>query len=89
MSVDKALLLRPDGADLVARAHTAGLDVFTWTLRPENRFLLPEHRVGTAARDWGDWRAEFSAVLATGVDGIFVDHPDLGVAARAEVAGGT
>jgi glycerophosphoryl diester phosphodiesterase len=89
VSVDKALLLRPDGGDLVARAHAAGLDVFTWTLRPENRFLLPEHRVGSAPRDWGDWRAEFSAVLATGVDGIFVDHPDLGVAARAEVTGAT
>jgi glycerophosphoryl diester phosphodiesterase len=89
VSVDKALLLRPDGADLVARAHGAGLEVFTWTLRPENRFLLPAHRLGSSPRDWGDWRAEFSAVLATGVDGIFVDHPDLGVAARVEVAGGT
>ena len=87
VSVDKALLLRPTGAELVDRAHRAGLDVFTWTLRPENRFLLPGHRVGASPRDWGDWRTEFGAVLATGVDGVFVDHPDLGVAARAEVAG--
>ena len=87
VSVDKALLLRPDGAGLVSRAHDSGLDVFTWTLRPENRFLTPAHRVGKEPRDWGDWRAEFATVLATGVDGIFVDHPDLGVAARAEVAG--
>ena len=56
--------------------------VFTWTLRPENRFLDARFRRGTAARDWGDWRGEFEAVLATGLDGIFVDHPDLGVAAR-------
>lgn len=82
VSVDKALLVRPDGAALVARAHAAGLDVFTWTLRPENRFLAAPYRVGGSPRDWGDWRAEFAAVLATGVDGIFVDHPDLGVAAR-------
>jgi glycerophosphoryl diester phosphodiesterase len=87
VSVDKSMLLRPDGAHLVARAHAAGLDVFTWTLRPENRFLTAPNRIGKAVRDWGDWRAEFREVLATGVDGIFVDHPDLGIAARAEVAG--
>jgi Glycerophosphoryl diester phosphodiesterase len=85
VSVDKALLLRPGGAELVARAHGSGLEVFTWTLRPENRFLTPERRVGRTPRDWGDWRSEFAAVLATGVDGIFVDHPDLGIAARAEI----
>ncbi|WP_309712199.1 glycerophosphodiester phosphodiesterase family protein [Pseudolysinimonas sp.] len=89
VSVDKSLLLRPTGAALVARAHAVGLDVFTWTLRPENRFLAPENRVGKGARDWGDWRTEFDAILGTGVDGIFVDHPDLGVQARAEVTGET
>lgn len=82
VSVDKSLLVRPDGAALVARAHAAGLDVFTWTLRPENRFLAPARRAGGSPRDWGDWRGEFAGILATGVDGIFVDHPDLGVAAR-------
>lgn len=87
VSVDKAMLLRAGGADLVARAHAAGLHVFTWTLRPENRFLVPPHRMGKTPEHWGDWRAEFRAVLGTGVDGIFVDHPDLGVAARAEVRG--
>jgi len=38
--------------------------------------------LGTAPRDWGDWRREFGLILGTGIDGIFVDHPDLGVAAR-------
>jgi glycerophosphoryl diester phosphodiesterase len=86
--VDKSLLLDSgrDGSvratDLVTRVHDAGLAAYTWTLRPENRFLAPGHRRGNAPRDWGDWRREFELVLGTGVDGVFVDHPDLGVAAR-------
>jgi glycerophosphoryl diester phosphodiesterase len=75
------------GADLVDAAHSAGLSVFTWTLRPENRFLSGDFRRGTARVAYGDWLAEFEFVIETGVDGIFVDHPDLGVEARAAVAG--
>jgi len=71
-----------EGADLVDAAHGAGLTVYTWTLRPENRFLTPERRRGNARAAWGDWLGEFRAIIATGVDGIFVDHPDLGLAAR-------
>jgi len=88
ISVNKSLLVTdgPHGTvratDLVRRAHDAGLSVFTWTLRPENRFLHPAHRVGRSPRDWGDWRREFELVVSTGLDGIFVDHPDLGVAIR-------
>ena len=87
VSVDKNMLLTvKDGGvtttDLVERVHAAGLTAFTWTLRPENRFLAPPHRVGKAPRDWGDWRREFDLILSTGVDGVFVDHPDLGVTAR-------
>lgn len=88
VSVDKALLLADAGhgaaraTDLVRRAHDRGLTVFTWTLRPENRFLHPAHRVGRSPRDWGDWRREFDLVAGTGVDGVFVDHTDLGVAIR-------
>ncbi|MCU1418277.1 MAG: glycerophosphodiester phosphodiesterase, partial [Schumannella sp.] len=68
--------------DLIARIHHAGLTAFTWTLRPENRFLAPAHRHGTEPSEWGDWRREFELILGTGVDGVFVDHPDLGIAAR-------
>jgi glycerophosphoryl diester phosphodiesterase len=89
VSVDKSLLLRPTGTDLVTRAHAAGLEVYTWTLRPENRFLAAERRIGKRAADWGDWRAEFAVILRAGVDGIFVDHPDLGVAARDGLAAGS
>ncbi|MEZ5189487.1 MAG: glycerophosphodiester phosphodiesterase family protein [Schumannella sp.] len=88
VSVDKTLLLDAarDGSvratDLVDRVHAAGLTAFTWTLRPENRFLAPGHRRGSSPRDWGDWRREFELILATGIDGVFADHPDLAVAAR-------
>lgn len=82
VSVDKSLLLGDtsdgDPADLVARAHAAGLSVFAWTLRPENRFLARGRRGAGGPGDWGDWRREFSAVLGTGLDGVFLDHPDLG-----------
>jgi glycerophosphoryl diester phosphodiesterase len=85
VSVDKALLLRPDlsTTDLVDRAHAVGLLAFTWTLRAENRFLPHSLRRGSAARDPGDWLAEFQLILGTGVDGVFADQPDLAVAARA------
>ena len=86
ISVGKARLLREP--ELVARAHVAGLLAFTWTLRPENAFLARAHRRDGAKGDWGDWRAEFAAVLATGVDGVFVDHPDLGRAAADEASPG-
>ncbi|MFF2271438.1 glycerophosphodiester phosphodiesterase family protein [Agromyces sp. NPDC058136] len=74
------------GAALVAAAHAAGLEVFTWTLRPENRFLTSGRRRGTARAGYGDWAGEFAEILATGVDGVFLDHPDLGVEARRELA---
>ncbi len=55
ISVDKSLLLTAGTARgsvgtsaLVTRAHQLGLQVFTWTFRPENRFLTPGHRVGSA-----------------------------------------
>lgn len=66
---------------LVKRAKARGLLVYTWTLRPENFFLGQRHRVGAHPATWGNWATEFDEILATGVDGIFVDHPDLGVSA--------
>jgi glycerophosphoryl diester phosphodiesterase len=84
VSVDKRLILGKTGdrtTDIVSRTHDAGLLAFTWTLRPENRFLAPRNQVGTKAAAWGNWRDEFSMVLATGIDGVFADQPDLAVAA--------
>lgn len=78
VSVAKPLLLDDHvaGSALVDRAHRVGLDVWCFTLRPENTFLTPRHRT---ARDtaYGRWAEEFNEVLGTGVDGVFADHPDL------------
>lgn len=103
-SVSVALFGEDDGADvgavtsdLVDLAHSAGLAVFCWTLRPENAMLPAEFRTdagdparsdparGDPARSdaaWGDWRRYFSILLHSGVDGVFADHPDLAVAVR-------
>lgn len=84
ISVDKSLLFAADGRtnDLVARAHRRGLAVYTWTLRPENAFLSKSFRGIGQPAEHGDWQGEFGQILASGVDGVFCDHPDLGVAAR-------
>ncbi len=84
ISVDKKLLLRTDATgtvvgttDLVERAHAAGLEIYTWTLRAENRFLGKGMRRGTAPAHFGEWRREFRLILDTGLDGVFADQPDL------------
>lgn len=89
VSVDKGSLIRttPFGfaagpSTLAERAHDRDLLVYTWTLRPENRFLNIRFHSSLRPSEWGDWQSEFELVIASGVDGIFVDHPDLGVAAR-------
>lgn len=88
-SVSVALFGEEDAADvgavtsdLVDLAHSAGLAVFCWTLRPENGMLPEEFRTPGAGSDWGDWRRFFSILLHSGVDGVFADHPDLAVALR-------
>ena len=88
ISVDKLILQTTDasgsaaGATLVARAHAAGLSVFCWTLRAENRFLPAALRLGASARRFGDWMAEFLELMGMGVDGVFSDQPDLAIEAR-------
>lgn len=72
----------------VAALHAAGLQVWTWTLRPENPFLPAAYRrVGRGGV--GDWRAHWNALLDTGVDGVFADHPDLVTGLVAARAGAT
>lgn len=78
ISVSKKMLLAA-GNTIVPDAHARGLTVFTWTCRPENAFLAPEFRGPGGTGDFGDYEAEWGVIARTGVDGVFVDHPDLGV----------
>ena len=68
---------------LVADAHAAGLLVHPYTFRNENRFLPADLRRGADPTGYGDVFGEYAAFLAAGVDGMFTDHPDTAVAARA------
>lgn len=89
VSVAKAELFTRDASgrttgitDLVDRSHARGLRVFTWTLRPENAFLNQRFRSGGSPAERGEWLTEYALALSTGLEGVFVDHVDLGVAAR-------
>lgn len=59
---------------IVRDAHAAGLQVITWTLRSEPRFLAGSYH--------GDPAAEYRALFALGVDGVFSDFTDVAVKAR-------
>ncbi|MCC2033927.1 glycerophosphodiester phosphodiesterase family protein [Microbacterium allomyrinae] len=87
ISVDKRMILAPDKlgrltgpSPIIADAHARGLRVFTWTCRPENNFLIGQFRGRGGAAAFGDWEAEWAVIRDAGIDGVFVDHPDLGVA---------
>jgi glycerophosphoryl diester phosphodiesterase len=89
ISVDRRLIApRAEGdrlrvtSKLVDAAHAAELEIYCWTLRPENRFLAKAFRSGSDPAAFGDWERDFALVLATGIDGVFADQPDLAVAAR-------
>ncbi|MGO2930986.1 glycerophosphodiester phosphodiesterase family protein [Microbacterium sp.] len=79
ISVNKRMLLAR-GSTIVEDAHARGLKVFTWTARPENAFLAAEFRGDGGKQAFGDYESEWGALARTGVDGVFVDHPDLAVA---------
>jgi glycerophosphoryl diester phosphodiesterase len=86
VSVPARMLVEPEASlgiarQFVDRAHDHGLAVYTWTLRPENEFLAEPWKRGSDPAQWGDWRGSFAEVLATGVDGVFADHPDLAIEA--------
>jgi len=86
ISPDKRLILDPDRlgrvrgpAAFVAAAQESGLRVFTWTCRPENAFLTRSFRRPGGPAAFGDWQGEWAVLRAAGLDGVFVDHPDLGL----------
>ncbi|MFC4784545.1 glycerophosphodiester phosphodiesterase [Nocardioides sp. MAHUQ-72] len=67
---------------LVDDAHDAGLEVVIYTLRDENQFMATNFRRGTDPNAKGDIRAEITAFLDAGVDGLFADYTDSAVDAR-------
>ncbi|HSV04789.1 MAG TPA: glycerophosphodiester phosphodiesterase [Phenylobacterium sp.] len=67
---------------LVAEAHAKGLAVHPWTVRAENAFLPAKLRRGASPAEHGDVDALYSALYATGIDGLFSDFTALNVAAR-------
>ena len=86
ISVDKRVILAPNKlgrmtgpTPVVADAHARGLKVFTWTCRPENTFLVADFRCKGGGAALGDYEAEWRVIRDAGVDGVFVDHPDLGL----------
>jgi glycerophosphoryl diester phosphodiesterase len=83
-------LLQP--TTVIRDAHKAGLLVHAWTFRRENTFLPLDDRAGNPAnpafpRTIGNAPTEFARFLRLGLDGIFTDNPDTGVAARDAVFG--
>ncbi|MET0830431.1 MAG: glycerophosphodiester phosphodiesterase family protein [Microbacterium sp.] len=87
ISVDKRVILAPDKlgrmtgpSPVIADAHARGLRVFTWTCRPENAFLVGQYRGRGGAAAFGDYESEWAVIRDAGIDGVFVDHADLGVA---------
>ena len=71
-----ALVLAPEGATaLVGRAHDAGLQVHVWTLRRENICLPAQYQRSDDPEGRGDFAGYVSAIVRTGVDGIFSDFP--------------
>lgn len=65
----------------VADAHAAKLVVHPYTFRRENSFLPLELRSSAVPAEVGDLKAEIKQFTDLGVDGVFTDNPDVGVAA--------
>jgi glycerophosphoryl diester phosphodiesterase len=89
IGVDKSMVIPRDAnnalltpTSIVNDAHAAKLQVHVWTLRAENYFLPKDFQSGSDPAAQGDLVGEIAKYLATGIDGFFSDHPDLGVRAR-------
>jgi glycerophosphoryl diester phosphodiesterase len=68
---------------VVDDAHAAGLRVHAWTFRAENAFLPADFRSANPAPEaHGDLAAELARFFTLGLDGVFTDFPDVGIAAR-------
>jgi len=69
-------------SDFVRLAHARGLLVHAYTFRAQNKFLPGNLRSDRPDRrmpgERGDAAAEIRAFLDAGVDGLFIDEPDIG-----------
>lgn len=61
---------------VVDRAHAAGLEVWAWTFRAQNRWLPDRYDIGSSKRGYGDMAGWIDEYVAIGVDGVVVDEPD-------------
>jgi len=79
---DRDRLAVDQRSDFVGLAHARGLLVHAYTFRAQNRFLpsnlrsdQPDQRLPGSR---GYVAAEIRAFLAAGIDGLFIDEPDIG-----------
>jgi len=66
---------------VIKQAHKAGLIVHAWTFRRENQFLPAQFRLSSDPNGIGDLEGEIRTFVAAGLDGLFTDNADIGVAA--------
>jgi glycerophosphoryl diester phosphodiesterase len=86
ISIPVTLFETEEGAELVRLCHDLGLKIFCWTLRAENKFLPRQWRDGLDPKQRGNWEGYFESIMATGVDGVFTDQPDLAGQVKLAVA---
>ena len=75
-------LLLSNATKFVQQAHALGLKVHPYTFRAENYFLPANFKIGHNSLDLGKSADEMVIFLQAGVDGVFTDHPNIGVQAR-------
>ena len=76
-------LFNPNGLDVAAAAHAAGLEILVWTLGPQPDLDLNQYIAWQFDRSLPiDWPGQYQQLYALGVDGIITDTPEIGVATR-------
>lgn len=90
VGLNKNLIVPRDSAgrllaptSVIRDAHRQKLVVHAWTFRAENQFLPVDFRIGADPNARGDITSEYELFFDLGLDGVFSDHPDTAVAARA------
>jgi glycerophosphoryl diester phosphodiesterase len=80
--------LQGPASSIIRDAHAAGLQVGTWTFRPENQFMAADFRnaAGANARNVAGSVAEIQNLIEAGIDGFFTDDPAVGRLAVGQTA---